>query len=162
MLEFHLPEWVAVALSLIILVVVLRRFFWNPFLRILDARKEKIEQAGRDALEVAAQKDNLEKDIAKTTADLEQLTLETVKEARTLAGKEYDRIVEEGEGKARLIIDHAHAQAKREHETMLHNATEEILEAALAATGELLEANMSSERNEQLIRTFIAKRSASL
>ena len=158
-LEFYIPEWFFVALSLVILVVVLRRFFWNPLLRILDTRKERIEQAERDALEVAAQKDGLEKEIAKTATDLEQMKLGKIKEARTLAGQEYDRIVEEAESKARLIIDHAQAQAKQEHGSMLHNATEEILKAALAATGQLLEANMSSERNERLIRAFIAKRS---
>lgn len=159
LLEFNVPEWIYVALSLGILMLVLWRVFWKPIGRILDERQKRVEQAMSDAEAAAAEKKRMEAYRADLQNDLDQQTAKMMQEARVRAGKEYDRIVADAEERAKSIVKAAEARTRMESEAAAANAKAEIKAAALAVAAALLEANLSPEQNERLMEAALKQRS---
>jgi F-type H+-transporting ATPase subunit b len=94
-------------------------------------------------------RDELETDLHKRSAEL-------LSEARTRAGKEYDRIVAEAEAKAGQILAHAQQKARHERELLLHDLKKQMITVSVEAAGMLLRANIDSEANKRLMEDFIA------
>jgi F-type H+-transporting ATPase subunit b len=158
LLEFNVPEWFFVALNLLILVLILRKIFWNPIGKILDARQAmavKTEEDSEAAVRIRAEIEELRE---KADDEIGAQVAQLMTEARSRAGREYDRIVAEAEEKSARILATAHENAKREREKMLADTTAQVTAAALEATGVLLRANMDSARNKQLVEVYLSER----
>lgn len=160
--EFNIPEWIFVALSLLILIFFLQKFLWKPVGDILEKRQANVIKAQRDAEAVKADMLALESVHTEMENDLEKMSVEKMKDARVRAGREYDRIIAEAESKAHAIVNSAHAQAERERENMLVTAREDIITASLAIAGTLLETTMDSEQNRRLVHELLLRKSVRL
>jgi F-type H+-transporting ATPase subunit b len=161
LLDFYFPEWAFVALNLLIMVLVLKRFLWKPVNKILEARQamaakaqEDSEAAGRFRAEIDQLREQAEAQVRAEAA--QRLT-----EARSKAGKEYDRIVSEAEAKAEMVISAAKTKAEQERERILRDAQRQVAATALEAAGILLRENMDSERNRHLVEVFLAEKEVS-
>ena len=157
LLDFNIPEWIWVAFNLVVLIVVLRAILWKRVGKILDARQEMAVKAGQDAEETARLRAEMEQLRATLDEELDAKTAEMMQEARTRAGREYDRIVNEAETKADLIISAAKTKALQEHDSMLADMRKQVASTALEATGMLLHANMDSDRNKLLLEDFLSR-----
>jgi F-type H+-transporting ATPase subunit b len=149
--DFYIPEWFFIAANLIILTLVLKKFFWKPIIGVLDARQEIVAKTERDAEEAERLRAEAESERSRLDAELDSRAAELMKEARGKAGREYDRIVAEAEGKAEMIISAAGNKAAREHERMLLDAQKDIAAAVLDIAGSLIHANMDEEKNRVYI-----------
>lgn len=162
LLDFYIPEWFFVALSLCVLVFLLWKILWKPVGRILDERENRVRQSLEDVEAINAEKLRLEEHRAEVMADLDRQAAEMAQDARVRAGKEYDRIVSEAEARANAILLAARERVEREREAAEIAVKDEIKTSALALAGALLEANLTDERNERLIEAILARRGASL
>jgi F-type H+-transporting ATPase subunit b len=158
LLEFHFPEWFWVAFNLLVLVVVLRKFFWKPVGKILEARQTMAAKTEEDSNAAALLRSEIEALRGKADADIEAQSKQLLTEARSRAGREYDRIVSEAEEKSARILAQAHENAKLDREKMLADAKAQVTAAALEATGVLLHANMNTDRNKQLVEVYLSER----
>lgn len=105
-----------------LLVLVLRRFAWNPILSALKKREEKIE----DALNLAE----------KTRAEMEQLHFDN-KVLYNQAKEERDEILKEARAIKGSIIEEARARADQEADRIIMAAKESIHFEKMAAITEL-------------------------
>ncbi|MDR3207921.1 MAG: ATP synthase F0 subunit B [Oscillospiraceae bacterium] len=158
MFDFYFPEWVFVIFNLLVLTVVLSKVLWKPVGKILDARQAKTAQALVDAEAIRVEMSEMDERRAALASELNKKIAEQMQEARVRAGREFDRIVLEAETKARGIVTSAEAQARREREGILRTARAEVVAATIEATSALLGANMSAEKNEQLVEGFLNRR----
>ena len=158
---FSIPEWVFVALSFAILLFALTKLLWNPVNKVLDARQGRIAKSLADAELITSEKKTLDERLASLEDDLDQRTKQMMKEARTRAGQEYDRIVAEAESKAKEIMMAARVQAERDRDGLIKDAKAEIISTALQAAGVLLESKVDGPENERLILSFLNKKDAS-
>ena len=157
LLDFYIPEEVFVALSLIILFIVLRRFFWKPVIKMIDDRQKGVDDMlglARDAEKTLA---DLEDQRLKQETELERQVIEKIKESRERAAKEYDRIITEAESKARGIVDAAEEKAKREYQQTMQEAQEAVISLAISAASVIVESSMDSEKNRELIKSMLSK-----
>ena len=161
LLNFYIPEWFWVAFNLVVLIVVLRKILWKRVGKILDERQEAAVQAGLDSEETARLKDEMELLRAGLDEELDARTMQMMQEARSRAGKEYDRIIAEAETKAALIVSAAKTKAEQERDVVLADLKRQVASTAVEATGMLLRANMDSDRNKRLLENFLSDREAS-
>ena len=161
LLNFNIPEWIWVAFNLLVLIVVLRQILWKRVGKVLDERQEIAVKADQDAEEAARLR--LEMEHLRTLLDMEMdsKTAEMMKEARTRAGHEYDRIVAEAETKAGLIVSAAKTKALQERDAVLADMRRQVSSTAVEAAGILLRANIDTERNKRLLEDFLAEREES-
>ncbi|MCL1905733.1 MAG: hypothetical protein FWG06_01850 [Clostridiales bacterium] len=161
LINFYIPEWFWVAFNLLVLFLVLKKILWKPVLAVLEKRQDKVVQAEQDAEEAARLKLEMEQLRAGLDEDMETKTAQLMQEARSRAGREFDRIVAEAEAKADLIISAAKNKARREREVMLVEMKGQVVSTAVEATGLLLRANMDSEQNKRLLQDFLAEEDVS-
>ena len=161
LLQFYIPEWFFVALNLLILILVLKKFLWTPVNKILDGRQELVIKTGEDAEQAANLRAEMEQLRAQMDTDMEARTLELMKEARSQAGREYDRIVAEAEKKAELILSAAKVKADQEQDRVALELRKRIAMVAVEAAGYLMRSNMDTDQNNRLVETFLAERDVS-
>jgi F-type H+-transporting ATPase subunit b len=155
--QFYVPEWIFVVLNLAVLVFVLNKLLWKPVMKILNTRQEKISTALAEAEAAREETKQLEQQHVEYAAGVEQHTLDALKAARTRAGIEYDRIINEAEDKARSIIGTAQWEAQREHDGMLVAVRNEIVTAAQTLASSLIGETLDETKNSQIIERFLEK-----
>ena len=161
LLNFYIPEWFFVALNLIILIFALQKLLWKPVNKILEDRQAKVIKTGEDAEEAATLRAEMEQLRAQVDTDVEQRTLELMKEARSRAGREYDRIVADAEKKADLILSAANVKAQQEQDRLAVEFKKQIAAVALEAAGFLMRSTMDTEQNKRLVEAFLAEKDVS-
>jgi len=160
-MQFYIPEWFFVALNLLILTFLLKKFLWKPVGKILEDRQAKAVKTEEDAEEAATLRAEMEQLRAQMDADMEARTLELMKEARSRAGREYDRIVADAEKKAGLILSAANVKAQQEQDRVMVEARKSIASVAIEAAGFLVRSGMDTERNDKLVEAFLAEKDVS-
>jgi F-type H+-transporting ATPase subunit b len=158
--DFYIPEEILVAFTLLVLVAVLTKILWKPLAKIIDSRQQGVDdmlQRAEDAKRIIA---DMEAQRAVHAADLERQTLEQMKEARTLAGREYDRIVAEAEEKARLFTEAGEEKARRAYEQSMADSQAAIITLALTMASKIVESSMDTKANRDFVETILQKAGA--
>ena len=161
MMDFYFPEWFFVALNLLILIFALQKFLWKPVNKILDERQAKAVKTEQDAEEAARLRVEMEQLRSQMDTDMEQRTVELMKDARSRAGREYDRIVADAEKKSELILAAAKVKADQEESRMALEFKRHITATAVEAAGFLLRSSMDTEQNNRLVEAFLAEKDVS-
>ncbi len=114
-------DWTLLIMQLIaflILVWILGKFVYPVFLRIIDERQEKLDEAGRAAEQAQEKAEEAEEKIA-----------DSLQQAR----KEAADIVATAKAEASQMVEKAEAQAKARSERIVAEAQEDIQKDVLAA-----------------------------
>jgi F-type H+-transporting ATPase subunit b len=157
LLNFYIPEWFWVAFNLLVLVLLLRKILWKRVFGVLQERQEMVAKTVQDAEEAESLRAEMEQLRARLDEELGAKTAREMQEARTRAGKEFDRIVSEADAKAAIIISAAKTKAIQERDALMVKMKGQVAETAVAATGLLLRANMDSDRNKKLLEDFLSE-----
>jgi F-type H+-transporting ATPase subunit b len=108
--------------NFLVLLFILKRFLYKPLLKVLEERKEKIEQSLKQAEEI-------QETLTKTEEEKEKKLAEATTEARGL--------IEEATKNANQIIAQAHTKASKDIEEMLKKGQEQIKQERLQMQQEL-------------------------
>jgi len=157
MFDFYIPEKIFVALSLLILVFVLKRIFWEPVIRIIDDRRKGVDDMLQSANDAQRLIDKMEQQRAHQESYLERQASERMMEARNRAGREYERIINEAKVKAHKIVAAGEEAAGREYQQVMVKSREAIISLALGAASILVESSMDSEKNRELIEAMLKR-----
>jgi F-type H+-transporting ATPase subunit b len=146
---------IAELLIFLVMLGVLYRFAWGPLLRILNERRDRIQQ-GVEATERA--KRELEAAERERQAKLE--------EARREAQAMLDRIAKQGEdlrkeleAKAReradAMIAKARAEIQQEREKAVEDLREQVADLAVMAAGRIIGESLDLKKHRELIERTI-------
>lgn len=157
MFDFYIPEEIFVALSLLILVFVLKRLFWAPVIRIIDDRQKGVDDMLQSADNAQRLIDKMERQRAHQESYLERQASERMIDSRERAGREYERIVNEAKEKAHKIVKAGEEAASREYQQVMVKSREAIISLALGAASIIVESSMDSEKNRELIEAMLKR-----
>jgi F-type H+-transporting ATPase subunit b len=126
-------------ITFLIVLILLRKFAWNPILKMIKDREDSIDNALKSAENAKLEMQNLKSDNEKILAQARNERDQMMKEARDMK----DAIVGEAKGKA-----------KEEADKMLASAREAIQNEKMAAITELKNqvANLSVEIAEKILK----------
>ena len=158
--SFYIPDWIFVAINLVILIVVLRRVLWKRINGILDTRGEMAAKTVQDAEEAATLRAEMERLRSLLDAEMESRTVELMKEARARAGQEYERIIADADRKAEQILSAAKVKAERERDVMIEDVKKQVVAVAIDMSGMLIGAGMDSDANKALLNKYLADENA--
>jgi F-type H+-transporting ATPase subunit b len=149
---------IAQIVNFAILLVILRLVLYQPILRMLDQRKERIAQSMKDAERVsaAAQEAESEKALVIEAARRE------AQEVRAQSTRDAERIAQDirarAEQEATEIRMKAQEEAQKQVETALSDANKQIAELAILATEQLLGRELSQKSEQQRFVTEFLER----
>lgn len=160
-LGISLKELIFVIINFLILVAVLSKFLYKPFLGVLERRKQAIEDAFRNADATNKKADEKYEAYTKKLARAEDESREIIKKAKLRADDQANMIVEDAKAEAERIKLRAEKEALKEKEKALKEVRDQIAQLAILAAEQILEKEIQSEGQEEIIDKVLEKAGAS-
>lgn len=156
-LGINLKDLIFAVANFLILVLILGKFLYKPFLGILEKRKQTIEDAFTNAEATNRKADEKYEAYTKKLARAEAESREIIKNARLKADDHANMIVEEAKAEAARIKLQAEKEAVREKEKALREVREQIGQLAILAAEQILEKEVAAEGQEEIIDRVVEK-----
>ena len=156
-LGINLKDLIFAIANFLILVLILGKFLYKPFLGILEKRKQTIEDAFTNADATNRKADEKYEAYTKKLARAEAESREIIKNARLKADDHANMIVEEAKAEAVRIKLQAEKEAVREKEKALREVREQIGQLAILAAEQILEKEVAAEGQEEIIDRVLEK-----
>ena len=154
-------EWTLLLSQIInfgVLIILLRMFLYQPVLKMLNARKERIAQSMKDAERVSAAAREAEQEKGKV---LERARREA-QEIRAQATRDAEKIAQDvrarADQEATDIRMKAQADAAKQADLALADANKQIADLAIMATEKLLGRELANKAEQQrFVADFLAE-----
>lgn len=156
-LGINLKDLIFAIANFLILVLVLGKFLYKPFLGILEKRKQTIEDAFTNAEATNRKADEKYEAYTKKLARAEAESREIIKNARLKADDQANLIVEEARAEAARIKLKAETEALRAKEKALRDVREQIGQLAILAAEQILEKEIAAEGQEEILDKVLEK-----
>ncbi|MFV0517314.1 MAG: F0F1 ATP synthase subunit B [Aminipila sp.] len=154
-LHISLMEIIFAIVNFLILVGVLAKFLYNPFLEMLDNRKLAIKDSFDHAAETNRRADEKMDDYSKRIANVETESREIIKNAKIKAEAQASDIIDEAKAKAAEIKVSAEREIERQKLKALADMKAQVASMALLAAEKILEKDLEIEGHEHLIDNII-------
>ena len=154
-MEINLGLILASVINFIILLAILKHFFFGKVKAIIDEREDYINDR-LDSAEEATDKARMiaiENERALNRAKEEGKAITEAHKKK--AEKVYNEIVEDAKSEANLIIERA--RVEREREKVEYSLKKEAIDLALELSKKVIEKNIDEEKNKKLIDEFISE-----
>lgn len=143
------------AISLILLVVLLKKFFFQKVLAFLDERQKNvedtIEQMAADRRSMEAARSDYERRLADIEAEARERIQGAVKEAQHLR----EQIITDSRAQGETLIQRAQEEINLEKQKALVELRNEVADLAVGAAGKILGRNLDNQAQRDLIHGFI-------
>ena len=148
--------------NFLLLIVILRLVLYEPVLKMLEQRRERIAQSMRDAERVAAAAQEAEADKSKVL----DAARREAGEIRSQAARDAEKIAQEirsrAEQEATDIRMKAQEDAQKQVSVAMTDANKQIAELAILATEQLLGRELAKkEEQARFVSEFLARQNGS-
>lgn len=142
-------------ITFVIVVLILRAVAWKPLLGALTAREEQIRSSLQHAEQAQQEAQRLLEENRKQLAAAEEQSQRIIREGRSLGERLKAEIIEKANTSSRHMIDQAKDEIKREKEAALVQLRGEVADLAITAAGKILDANLDTAKQRQLVDAAI-------
>ena len=154
-LGISLTEFVFYMINFLILVGVLTKFLYKPFLNVLEERKKKIQDAFDSADMMNKRADEKMANYTARIANVEEEGREIIKEAKQRAEAQAADIVNDANEKASQIIAAAHRQIELDKQKAVDEMKQQVAALAMMAAEKIVERDIAQIGQEQIVDEII-------
>lgn len=160
-LGMSLKEFIFYLVNFLILVGVLGKFLYKPFLNLMETRKQSIVDALDNAEAVNRRADEKMANYDRKIAKLEAEGREIIKEAKIRAEEQANEIIEQANQRASQIMNRAEKEIEREREKAVLEMKEQIAVLSLMAAEKIMERDVEVNGQDQIIEQVLEEAGAS-
>ena len=160
-LGMSLTEFIFYLVNFLILVGVLGKFLYKPFLNLMETRKQSIVAALDNAEAVNRRADEKMANYDRKIAKLEAEGREIIKEAKIKAEEQANEIIEQANQRASQIMNRAEKEIEREREKAVLEMREQIAVLSLMAAEKIMERDVEVNGQDQIIEQVLEEAGAS-
>lgn len=143
--------------TFLVVLAILRFTAWKPLLAALTSREEKVRSSLEQAEKARQDAQHLLDENQRQLALAEEQSQRIIREGREMGEKLKVEIVEKANASSRHMIEQAKDEISREKEKALTQLRSEVADLAIAATGKLLDANLDTPKQRQLLDAAIGE-----
>ena len=143
--------------NLVILFFILKKFLYKPVTKMLEARRDEIDEQYSDAENAKNSAEAKDAELTERLAGAKAEAEGIVKEAADIAKARGDKIVEEARATADGIIRQAEEDAELERKRVGETIKEQIVDVSTALAEKMLEREVNADDHKALIDDFISK-----
>ena len=148
--------WVIVsALNFIVFFVLIWSFAFKPVSKMLEDRRERIEQGLKDAEQARRDRENAEAERAATLAEARKEANDILTRAQKVAQETRDADLAATREELERIRQRAANDIEAEKQRAIAELRGEVADLALAAAGRVLGESMTDDRQRRLVREFL-------
>ena len=154
-LGISLKEFVFYMINFLILVGVLTKFLYKPFLGVLEERKKKIQDAFDSAEMMNRRADEKMANYTARIANVEEEGREIIKEAKQRAEAQAADIISEANEKAAQIVAAAQRQVELDKQKAADEMKQQVAVLAMMAAEKIVERDIAQIGQEQIVDEII-------
>ena len=154
-LGISLTEFIFYLINFLILVGVLGKFLYKPFLEMMEGRRQSIQDALDNAEMVNRRADEKMHNYNKRIARAEEEGREIIREAKAKADLQAKAIIDEANEKAAEIAAKAEQNIQREKEKAMEDMRQEIAVLAMMAAEKIVEHEIQRIGQEAIVDEVI-------
>ncbi|MFA7661340.1 MAG: F0F1 ATP synthase subunit B [Anaerovoracaceae bacterium] len=154
-LHMSLLEVIFAIVNFLILVGVLAKFLYRPFLAMLEERNQSIRGAFENAEATNRRADEKLEAYNKRIANVEEEGREILRNARQRAETQAKEIVDEASERANQMVVQAQKEIERQQAKALTELKGQVAALALLAAEKVLEKELSGEGHGQLVESIL-------
>jgi F-type H+-transporting ATPase subunit b len=148
--------WVIVsALNFIVFFALIWTFAFKPVSRMLDDRRERIEQGLKDAEQARRDRENAEAERVATLAEARKEANDILARAQRLAQETRDADIAATREELDRMRERATNEIEAEKQRAIGELRGEVADLALAAASRVVGESMTDERQRRLVNEFL-------
>ena len=155
MLKFDLVNFVCVVVNLLVLYVLMKKFVFGRVTKIIDARQALLEEKNASVAKAQEEADRLKKEYEKSLENANETSVQIVKEAKSRARAEYNKIMARAAADAEAMKAGAEKAIATEREKQMDELHVQIMDLAVEAAGRIMAEKSSPETDKALYDAFI-------
>ena len=155
MLKFDIVNFVCVVVNLLVLYVLMKKFVFGRVTKIIDARQALLEEKKASVAKAQEEADRLKKEYQKSLENANETSVQIVKEAKSRARAEYNKIMARAAADAEAMKAGAEKAIATEREKQMDELHVQIMDLAVEAAGRIMAEKSSSETDKALYDAFI-------
>lgn len=159
-LGIDFKELIFAIINFLILVGVLAKFLYKPFIGILEKRTQTIKEAFDNAEATNLKADQKYEAYSRILAKAEDEAREIVKQAKVRADEQAAGILDDAKAEAVKLKEQALGDIEREKQMALADVRTQIAELSMLAAEQILEKEIAIEGQEQIIDSVLEKAGA--
>lgn len=160
MIHFNLHEGLMVLFNLLILFIILKYILFDKVTNFMEARSNEIKNSIDSSIKAKEDAEEMKTSYhLKLNAAIDEAD-KIVNDAKSKAHKEYDSIVLVAKKDAEKIISNAKAEIEKEKSKMINELKNQVTLLAISAASKVIEANMDTASNRQIVDKFIKEEGA--
>jgi F-type H+-transporting ATPase subunit b len=149
--------WVIVsAINFIVFFVIIWTFAFKPVSRMLDDRRERIEQGLKDAEQARRDRENAEAERVATLAEARKEANDILGRAQRLAQETRDADIAATREELERMRERAMNDIEAEKQRAIGELRGEVADLALAAASRVVGESLTDERQRRLVNEFLA------
>ena len=154
-LSVNLTTIIGTWLNFLILFFVLKHFLFDRVNKIIEQRKEDVENSYKDADTAKENAEKLEVEYREKLAQSKEESARIIADATTRAQVRSDEIINDAKVEAKNITDKARDEIDKEKKIAVNQIKDDITDIAFEAASAVVEKDMTTEDNRRLIESFI-------
>ena len=154
-LGISLKEFIFYLINFLILMGVLTRFLYKPFLNMLATRKQSIKDALDNAELINRRADEKMEQYSKRISKVEEESREIIRTAKIQADAQARDIIEDARKEAGDIIAKAEKTIEKEKEKTMEEMKQEIAVLAVMAAEKIVEREIQRAGQEAIVEEVI-------
>ena len=148
-IELHIL--IAQIINFVILLFILRRFFYKPLMNLLDKRRAIIDKGLADAKEAEENLRKIETVKTEKIIEGEREANKIIEKSKKTAEEKSALILKETQEKSENLLKEAKEIAEEEKRETLAGLKQEIGDLIIAASSQILKKNLNVKDNEKII-----------
>lgn len=145
------------AAGFLILLGVLRLFFWKPILASLDQRKEKIASDLKHIEDLKLELAKLKAEYESKLSSIEEISRQKLKEAIDEGKRIADEMRAKAQEQSGQIIESGRENIAQELSKAKHELKSQIVDLAMRATESVILEKLTAEHDKKIVQDFLDK-----
>ena len=152
--------WIIVStLNFIVLLVILSTFALNPLRRMLDERRNRIEEGLRDAEQARRDREEAASERAAALQEARREANDILTRAQKVAQDLRDADIKATKDELERLRERTAAEIEAEKQRAITDLRTEVADLALRAAGKVVGETLTGERERRLVSEFLAESS---
>ena len=154
-MELQLGKVIATIINFIILLLILKKFFWSKIEILIDERQKFILNKINEAKEKEEQAEKMiiEKEVALKEARIEGKKI--TEKRKNQDDKIYDEIINEAKNSAKIIEEKSRLELEREKLKAMEEIKEKSVDLAITLSKKIVEKELDEKNQKEILDKFI-------
>lgn len=150
MLGINLKIFIAQLVNFLLVLLVLWKWVYQPIVKLLDERSERIEKSMKHAQEIEQKMQTVEQEQALLLNQAKSEAAAILEKAREDAERRKKELLENAKQEVQRVVAQGKEQLRSEKQQMIRDAKTEIVDLAIEAARKVLEDAVDEKKSQKL------------